>query len=552
MKESTTLAPPHQPAVRKRRRRTKAVRKRTRRSRASRPSSGHHGEEESVTQEEIPAFSTQLRVCAENGRIDGIKLGVEFPLLVFDEAEEVNQFWNYLGGPNTESKGTESAAIHSPLFGVAGYEGQRALPLKFRKRSAHFDNPSTKINAPMLSGSLSGPRGSREGVHFCALRSAEPLSVNPTRAVNHRKEELLSGRPWREAIFRGDNGTFLRGLDGKSNLCPFDLTQADFRAAVRQHLENTVSALNDEVRRAWHLGNLFPLHNEDGTESTSGQDVAVKSLSAQQVETYWEFRDADAVARIGRLEEILTAFWKETKTTDHGFQAAYQRNAKTITIYKNSGTSIRIYAKETDRLRIEVIHSPQGSPNLIPRYSATSVDGLLEVTDTLAERAAMEVNELLEFIDEWSDESPKERANSTEFLSRWFTLMGHGTRSVALLDLLRSSGRIVGGNSLPHSLKGLLRTAVERGLLNGRSSVYRPRRDLTSEGDGVSSLSHNCVTHHAIEDSVTRSFSTLLDSGRRVPPSPLSFRKAKCNLPQRGGSRTAGSMLGVLRSRITS
>jgi hypothetical protein len=509
MRQNSTPTPSHQVAIRRRRR-------------PSPRSSRRHREQETVTQDVIPDFSPSLRVIPGNGRIDGTKLGVEFHPIGFDESEEVVQFWRYLGGPKKEFKGTETASVFSPLFRATPYDGIKPSPLQFRERAGYFENPEEKLNPPMIGGSFVGSRGTYAGGAYCRVKSLGPISLNPTRAVNHRRGELLSAQPWRDALFENDKGTFLSGLDGESNLCPRDVTQEEFRAARRQYLLNVVSALNEEVRRAWHLGNGFPLVEIDGTDSELGNEIGVKTLSAQKVETYWEFGAPNAVALVARLKPVLEAYWKETKTTNHGFEEAFRNNAKTVTIHKDEGTTIRVYAKELDRLRIEVVHTPSKSPRLVPRYSADSVDGLLEITDALAVKAADEVNGLLQFVEEWFSESPKELADSSEFLSRWFSRMGHEEDSLALLDVLRASGRVIGGNSLPESLRGLLRNAVDRGLLSKRRMIYRPKRDLTSAGDCASFRSHNRVTHRAIDETVTRSFSTPEFSRRRFPPSPPS------------------------------
>jgi hypothetical protein len=509
MKKINTPTLSHQVAIR-------------RRHRQSPRSSRRHRGEETVTQEVIPPFSPSIRVRPENARIDGIKLAVEFDTIGFDDSEEVVQFWRQLGGPKKEFKGTETAYVFSPLFRATPYDGIKASPLQFRERAGYYDNPEEKLNPPMIGGSVIGSRGTYDRGVFCRVRSNGPLSLNPSRAVNHRRVELLSAQPWRNALFENDKGTFLRGLDGNSNLCPRDLTQGEFRRAKRQYLLNVVSALNEEVRRAWHLGNGFPLVEMDGRESELGREIGVKRLSAQKVETYWESGAPDAVALVARLKPVLEAFWKESKTTDHGFEEAFRANAKTVTIHKDTGTTIRIYAKELNRLRIEVVHTPPKSPRLVPRYSADSVDGLLEITDALAVKAAEEVNGLLQFVEEWFRESPKELADSSEFLSRWFSQMGHEEDSLALLDVLRASGRVIGDNSLPDSLKEPLRKAVERGLLSKRRMIYLPKRDLTSEGNCASFRSHNRVTQHAVNETVTRSFSTPDFSGRRFPPSPPS------------------------------
>jgi hypothetical protein len=509
MRKSSTQKPSNQVAIRRRRRQSPR-------------SSRRHRREETVTQEVIPDFSPSLRVIPGNGRTDGIKLGVEFDPIGFDDSEEVVQFWRQLGGPKKEFKGTEEATNFSALFRATPFDGIKPLPLQFRVRSGFYENPEEALNPPMISGALVGTRGIYAGRAFCRVKSCRPLSLNPTGAVNHRRKELLSAQPWRDALFENDKGTFLCGLDGESNLCPRDLTQGEFRQAKRQYLLNVVSALNEEVRRAWLHGNGFPLIEIDGRVSELGSEIGVKRFSAQKVETYWEFGAPDAVALVARLKPVLEAFWKESRTTDHGFEEAFRANAKTITIHKDAGTTIRIYAKELNRLRIEVVHTPPKSPRLVPRYAADSVDGLLEITDALAVKAAGEVNGLLQFVEEWFRESPKELADSSEFHSRWFSQMGHEEDSLALLDVLRASGRVIGGNSLPDSLKEPLRKAVERGLLSKRRMIYLPKRELTTEGNCASFRSHNRVTQHAVNETVTRSFSTPEFSGRRFPPSPPS------------------------------
>ena len=520
--EDTASSLTIQPAVRKR---SRAIRRRNRR-RASRCSSRRRQGVGTDTPDAIPTFSTSNRVTANAGRIDALKVGLLFPYQSFDDPEETKLFWKHLGGPKREFKGNEEATLYSPFFGAAGYNGDKSMPLKFRQKASYYNDSSKMLNAPLVGGSVYGSRGSGrrdngEMAAWCRIKDQKAISINPTRAINHRGKELLDGEGWQKTSFRNDTGSFIRGLDGKSNICPRSLSQSEYREASRKFLLNLFTGLGEDLRRAWLTGNGFCYFDETG-DLIEGQGIPFESLSAQKVETYWEFLDDNATALLGRLEPLLRSYWKASKTTDHGFQSAMESNAKSILIHKDGGTSIRIYAKEIDRLRIEVIHSPQGSKNLIPRYSANSLEGFLEITDTLAEKAAAEVNALLSFIEDGFTETPEERANSTEYLSRWFSQMGNGRRSLDLLNLLRSSGRVVSGNALSAPLKAELKKAEAAGLVSGQSTIYRPKRELTSEDESVTSVSHESDTQHADAGFVTRSESTHLNSRRRVPPSPFS------------------------------
>lgn len=449
-----------------------------------------------------------------------MKIGMESSQLPFDDEIELQQFWKHLGGPPNDTTDIES---FSSLLGVTPFNGQKAFPIKFRERQS------------LISGKLRGLRFSNGEMHVCTVKNCGDLSLNPTRAINHRAEELLAGRDWSETLLKKESCNVLKGLDGKDNLCPASLSRSEYRRAERRYFESCLESISGEMRRAWLQSQGYDLYEESGEETEAGRGISVTKLSARSVETYWEFATESSSALLDHLEPILRTYWRESKTTDHGFESAFERDAKTVTIFKNKGTSIKLYAKKTDRLRIEVTHTPPDAPKLISSYSTSSLDGLYEIKDELARKAAIEVNELLGFVEEFFETSPQERANKTEFLGRWFARMGYDTPSCQLLDILRASGRIVGGSGFPKSLQRKLKVASENGLLVKTGATYHASfastshalgEDLTYGADHSKKTSHNSVTHGADDKFVTRCESRVRFRARSFPPSPPSIRIA--------------------------
>lgn len=469
----------------------------------------------------------------------GIDLGhVEFS---GSEAEEdFESFCGFLGGPPQDHRdGSGIASMYSPLFNKAPYNGQRLYPLKVRQKPISFDDPDNKLGQPLFAGNLAPSRFriGNAGNLRCELqsKSSRPFFLNPSRALNHRRAELVAGSCWTDCMFARRDGVIMRGLDGKDNLLPDDLSQHDYLAGEWHYLTAVTRALRDDVERAWRNA-TNPLDGS-GCRASACPDLRLMVLILYSLETYWEFSTEDATALLERLTPILKAYAKKHCDRTHAIDEESESNSKSLKLRVNKGLSIRLYAKCCDRLRIEVIHSAK---ELLPRYSTQSVSGLRGMIGTLREKAATAVNHLLGFLSDWANETPQERANSTAFLSRWFQVMGHGSDSLGLLGLLRVNGRISGGVALSSLEAKALKKARTAGLLVCRNGFFLPGGSdqgesetdesgngghLTCNGSARSCVAYTSDTQTANSDFVTYSNSTTGVSKVQVLPSPPSAQQ---------------------------
>ena len=247
----------------------------------------------------------------------------------------------------------------------------------------------------------------------------------------------------------------------------------EYQTAESLYLCLVVETLEADVRRA--LGTLIVPPN--------APDLRLQSLALYSLETYWEFLCDDATALLERLTPALRMHWQAVRERTHGIDENTESNAKSIRLFLSNGVSVRVYAKRSNRLRIEVEHKPAKSSRLLSRYSADSTSGLLKMIGKLRVKAAETVNDLLEFLSEWAEETPTERAHSVLFLSRWFQRMGYGPSSKRLLSLLMSNGRICSRAGLDPWEKRALLNAKRRSLLFCLKGAFFPRHSDESDGN---------------------------------------------------------------------
>lgn len=437
-------------------------------------------EEETEGQENIPLFSVEQRVTPCNARADRLSLGVELGSATLENIEDVHSFWHHLGGPPSNHQGLDIATQFSPLFTAAPFNGAGCRSLTVRQAASHYDDPESRLGKPLFSGNLYAQCNHSEGMVVCRPRtpSGKTFFLNPTTALNHRRTELLSDSPWRDSLFARTDGEIERGLDSRDNLLPAHVSQNDYLHGEQRYLESVFDALSEETRRAFHQGNQTVFMEEDCEPVSFDHDqtLGLSGLSLRSLETYWEFAAPDATSLLQRLMPRLRGYWKSHRDRTHGFDQEVEANETSAKLHMRKGVQIRVYAKKSERLRIEVVHRPPDSSRLLSPYTATSIDGLREMMDELREKAAETVNDLLAYLEEWSDQSPRDCANSSDFLYSWFQTMSNSTAAMSLLSLLRANGRIQGGKSLSLKQNRALQRAQYAGLLQSRDGLYEPVR----------------------------------------------------------------------------
>ena len=320
------------------------------------------------------------------------------------------------------------------------------------------------------------------------------------------------------------DSSLCRGLDGKANLMPPELSLRAAEEAQRLALQHIFDGIDSELRRGAKM-----VHGEPPSGS-----VSTRRLSPRKIEVHWEFRRERASEYIAAIQSTLRAFHREARERTHGFDEGICGNARTVTMFLGRGEAIRVYAKEADRLRFEVEFSTKNQNELIAGgYTADSVSEFTEKLDAFRVRAARRINELLSFVSEWSGETPQQRASSSRFASRWFQCLGFAEPVERVLELLRVNGRITLGRTLDLDGKNVLRRAEKAGLICVAGGLCYPAAvgqlttctadTLTSEAaEGIES-GHTTETQTA-PFCFSNPLSTSLEQGRPgVPPPPPIF-----------------------------
>lgn len=483
--------------------------------------SGRTGEDQSGTQREqigIPEFSHSARVEARDGLIDKLELASDHGFVEWEEDEEVNQFRACLGNSPMPTRGRAETWIHGRLFNVSP-NMNHALTVRRKRTSWGTD----EVPPPPFSGNLETRKyPPMHGRIRCGLKSK--LWLNLAEILNSRLPLFTRCEPptAEEILYSSRLASDLcRGLDGKTNLMPPELSLRAAVEAQRLALRRIFEGIDSELLR--------------GAEMVTGDpppsSVSTRYLSPRKIEIHWEFRRERASEYIAAIEPTLRAFHREARERSHGFDQGICGNARTVTIFLGEGEEIRVYAKEADRLRFEAIFSPKKQNGLIEGgYTANSVSEFTEKLDAFRVRAAKRINELLSFLSEWSGETPQQRASSSRFARRWFQSLGFQKPVEQMLELLRINGRITRGRTLNQDGHNVLRSAERKGLIRVFSGVCYPAAVgelATCTGDTLTNeAAVGIESEHTTETQTAPScfsnpLSISLEQGRPgVPPPP--------------------------------
>ena len=433
----------------------------------------------------IPKLKKGIRIKPINGRIDRLQIHLNLGHTIYSHIESAENFYFYLGSPPQDQKGSEEAGIFGRIFQKTAYNGAQRIPLKIRRRPEYYDSPSDKLGSPLIfGGKLSGYfRKIGEG-YFCPVRThySAPFSLNPTRALNHRLDELsVPSFPLEKRLFQDPKREVATALDGNDNILNDSISQETYLRGERHYLSSIIEGLLFEAHKADRIADDTPEHGwvaQDKSAPYTCPTISLESLRVSQIETYWEFGTQDALGIVQKLEKLLLCYGKQARIVS-GFKSTDElgvtNNSNSVLLRLAKGEAFRIYAKLSGRIRIEVIHTPSLQKNLPGNGSKpANLNQFLEQLGAFRKRAAARVNALLEFIDTWSEVPPDKLARSRRYYFKWRATLKNGDSSRELYRILKTHGRIVGGKALTKAHKKVLRKAKTKGLIEYRNGANYP------------------------------------------------------------------------------
>lgn len=268
----------------------------------------------------------------------------------------------------------------------------------------------TSPGRPLFSGKLRGYSRSlsttQQGNRLWDL-TAE-LSLNPTRALIYERRLHTLSQMEQEMKLSVPATLFAGKHPHWNGILP--LVRGDNVALGSERLRSQFHPDNwrINVERYW-LGVLSLLDErlEQAAAETGGDlHSPAQRISLRTVETYWEFPDDNPIATVAALERTFRSVgarssvqWSEIteaarrQLKSKGVELGNEDNSPVIKIFSNKHTMIKIYAKATDRIRLEV-RLVKGSPK-IGRYTCEAPSGLFGWIDRANEASETAVNSLL-------------------------------------------------------------------------------------------------------------------------------------------------------------
>ncbi|GAA2854516.1 hypothetical protein GCM10010837_00630 [Aminobacter niigataensis] len=173
---------------------------------------------------------------------------------------------------------------------------------------------------------------------------------------------------------------------------------ANWRIQLERYVYGTLNYLSHRLHvAAEHVGATLRRERDD--------------LTIKTVETYWEIGATDALQFVRRLELPLRAqaskshvrWWPtdpRSPTVDRTTAIGTDENSPVVRIQLAKGTSLRVYAKLGDRVRLEVIHNARDA-ECFERTKGDDVAALFGWFDLAAIDASARVNRVFRSLEEY-------------------------------------------------------------------------------------------------------------------------------------------------------
>jgi hypothetical protein len=228
------------------------------------------------------------------------------------------------------------------------------------------------------------------------------LQLNVTRAI---QAQTLIGRlqPPRPQL----------KLPYRLTLCPSDI-QTD---QENPYIANTNTLMGSDFRYAYALSKPPSAHLTDllqalhaitsrGLEENGRwENIPLYSLfqcNLRQIEVYWEFECDHPIDAVNLLTPQLISAANKSRQYTRKLDTALseiEQQSKSIQIEPTKDTLIRVYAKTTKRIRIEIAYKKRKIEKLIGRRTSTSHIETASHVDNIVQNASQELTELFSHIE---------------------------------------------------------------------------------------------------------------------------------------------------------
>ena len=323
----------------------------------------------------LPEFSFAQRVVAETAKIDQLEIDIGDWVLAGDQ-NGIGSFIGFLGAYPGEA-GLASYMSSWPevereyfgrLFNVPkGDASWYTRRLHFRGNGR--GTGSMKAGVPLAQGYLSvkpiGTQSDDDG----RRRMRFFAKLNPTRFVRHQINCWEDDRPpadwnWRtkfktraiplmNSVYRGESEA---ALDGKDNVILTNRSLAFANTeAWPHHMLNYFECFHRTVQREFlRVTRIVWPDDEFRQHVTSGPSF----FQPKKVEVYWEFASSDPIREVRRLASTFSALGDATYFTEYPvslWNYSAEGNSVCVRVKLPQHLQMRIYAKTTERIRVEVV-----------------------------------------------------------------------------------------------------------------------------------------------------------------------------------------------------
>lgn len=351
-----------------------------------------------------------------------------------------------------------------------------------------IDNHELTIRSDWLFGGkikVAPPSGSGPG----RSRVVIDLMLNPSRFYAHMTPERFAmwGAPEDLLCLSEERraAASIFSLSGDDNVLPHEMLPLTrpFLSHAMRYIGLVASMIRDR---------LAP----EGRDEECRFDLNWTGWKVYHAEVYWEYRSQDALVLTHRLFKRLHAVVEDAETVAHGIphpvpprqpeQPRWRtlRNAITTTVNLGSqGIALAAYAKEFDRLRLEIRYKqnlrqalgrkgvagsrPEAQPGVVRRPDQATTASLLALRSllrTAIEDAAERLGRAFEALGDVKAEAPLSLDGLTSLFGHVFAAVGGDERQAKrLLSLLVHNLGI--SDAGLDDLAGAVRSLVARGVL---------------------------------------------------------------------------------------
>jgi hypothetical protein len=233
-----------------------------------------------------------------------------------------------------------------------------------------------------------------------------------------------------------------------------------------EHLQDLLRALQSAVQRGFESNQI-----EYG-------DISLETpyqFGLREIEVYWEFECDYPIDTVNLLAPKLVAAANNSRTYTRKIDSvleAVEHQSKSIQIELTKDTLIRVYAKTTKRIRVEVIYKKRKIEKLVGKRTTANERETEAQVDTCVQAASREATELFEYIS--NQHSIRELRHSADDLVREINRATDDPNIAShILHGLRHHGRIIPEYNQPllQAVRKLRKRKVMR-LVRKQQSCY--------------------------------------------------------------------------------